>query len=213
MYVRFTSCFYRFPPFFIFFLYNVVDCVTDIFCWSSLDFLPCVNLFIGKFHGFLYFNHRAVLSFWTAGRLLFGRFIDFNIKVYTRWFPTNGFSTNRCIKFANYWRGSFLLLNSVSVESSLNGTVLVGNFSFRVGAAKSSFITSLLSGVSVVLITLFSDILQLLIERSINCLSLHLCFGYIFFLNVKQYHLLLDHLHIYTRGIHHSYNFQASFCH
>ena len=58
----------------------------------------------------------------------------------------------------------FLLLNLVSVKPSLNGAVLVGNFSFRVGAAKSSFITSLLFGISVVLITLFSDVLQLFIE-------------------------------------------------
>ena len=58
----------------------------------------------------------------------------------------------------------FLLLNSVSVEPCLNGVVLVGNFFFRVGAAKSSFFTALLSGVSVVLITLFSDVSQLFIE-------------------------------------------------
>ena len=50
----------------------------------------------------------------------------------------------------------FLLLsNSVSAEPSLNGVVLVGNFFFGVGAAKSSFNTSLLFGASVVLITLF----------------------------------------------------------
>ena len=42
--------------------------------------------------------------------------------------------------------------------------ILIGNFSFRIGAAKSSFITSLSFGVSVVLITLFSDVLQLFIE-------------------------------------------------
>ena len=58
----------------------------------------------------------------------------------------------------------FLLLSSVSVELSLSDAVLVRNFSFRVGAAKLSFIKSLLFGVSVVLITLFSDVLQLFIE-------------------------------------------------
>ena len=42
----------------------------------------------------------------------------------------------------------FLLLNSVSVESSLNGVVLIVNFFFRVG---SSSFTSLLFNVSVVL--------------------------------------------------------------
>ena len=42
--------------------------------------------------------------------------------------------------------------------------VLVGNSFFRVGAAKSLFITSLLFGVSMVLITLFSDVSQLSIE-------------------------------------------------
>ena len=58
----------------------------------------------------------------------------------------------------------FLLLNSVSVEPSLNGVVLIGNFFFHVGAAKSSFITSLLFGVSVVVETLFSDVSQLFIK-------------------------------------------------
>ena len=53
---------------------------------------------------------------------------------------------------------SFFLLNSVSFESSLNGMVLIGNVFFRVGAAKSSFIASLLFGVSVVLIALFRDV-------------------------------------------------------
>ena len=53
---------------------------------------------------------------------------------------------------------SFFLLNSVSFESSLNDMVLIGNVFFRVGAAKSSFTASLLFGVSVVLITLFRDV-------------------------------------------------------
>ena len=53
----------------------------------------------------------------------------------------------------------FLLFSSVSVEPSLNDAVLVPNFSFRVVAAKLSFITSLLFGVSVVLIALFPDVL------------------------------------------------------
>ena len=56
----------------------------------------------------------------------------------------------------------FLLLNLVSVEPSLNGVLLVGNFFFRVGAAKSSFNTSF--DVSVVLRTLFSDVSKLFIE-------------------------------------------------
>ena len=59
---------------------------------------------------------------------------------------------------------SFLLFSSVSVEPSLNDAALVRNFSFRVGAAKLSFITSLLFGVLVVLVTCFSDVLQLFIE-------------------------------------------------
>ena len=59
---------------------------------------------------------------------------------------------------------NFFLLSSVSVEPSLSDAVLVRNFSFRVGAAKLSFITSLLFGVSVVLIILLSDVLQLFIE-------------------------------------------------
>ena len=55
----------------------------------------------------------------------------------------------------------FLLFSSVSVKPSLNDAVLVRNFSFRVGAAKLSYITitSLLFGVSVVLIALFPDVL------------------------------------------------------
>ena len=40
-------------------------------------------------------------------RLMFGRFINYNFKIYTRWFTTNAFSTTRCIKFANYWTGIF----------------------------------------------------------------------------------------------------------
>ena len=58
----------------------------------------------------------------------------------------------------------FILLNSVLVERSLNDAVLVRNLSFRVGAAKLSPITSLLFSVSVVLITVFSDVLQLFIQ-------------------------------------------------
>ena len=73
-----------FPPFFTVLLWSAVVCVIDIFRWSSLDFLSCVNLFIGMFHGLLYFSHWAVLSFWTAGRLLFGKFINYNIKIVFR---------------------------------------------------------------------------------------------------------------------------------
>ena len=54
------------------------------------------------FDSLRYFNHRTVLRFWTAGRLLFGRFINYKIKIYTRWLTwktLNGFITNRCIKF------------------------------------------------------------------------------------------------------------------
>ena len=87
-----------------FFLYTVGACAINVFCWSSLDFFSCVNLFIRMFLSLLYFTHQAVLSFWTAGRLLFERLI----KIYTRWFTCrtfNSFITNRCIKFANYLRG------------------------------------------------------------------------------------------------------------
>ena len=99
----------------------------------------------------------------------------------------------------------FLLLNSVSVESSLNGVVLIWNSFFRVDAAKSSSITSLLFGISVVLITLFSDVLQLFIEvvdKLFESSSVFLVIIIIIFY-VKQYHFLLDHWHIYTRGFHH----------
>ena len=51
-----------------------------------------------------------VLNFSTAVRLLFGRFINYNIKIYTRWFTwktLNGFITNRYIKLENHWRGIF----------------------------------------------------------------------------------------------------------
>ena len=99
-----------FPPFFVVLMYGVVVCVTDIFCCSRMDFLSCSNLFIGMFRGLLYFTYRAVLSFWTVGRLLFGRFIAYNAKIYIRWFnwkALNGFITNRGVKFSNYWRGMF----------------------------------------------------------------------------------------------------------
>ena len=99
-----------FPPFLIVFLYSVVVCVIDIFCLSSLDFFSCVILFIGMFYSLLYFCHRAVLSFRTAERLLFRRFINYNIKIYTRWFTANSFSTKMCIKFANYCRRIFTFI-------------------------------------------------------------------------------------------------------
>ena len=160
------------------------------------------------FRGLPYFNHSAVLSFWTAGKLFFGKFINYNIKIYTRWFTwkaLNGFITNKCVKFADYWREFFLLLNSVSVESSFNGVVLIWNCFFRVDAAKLSSITSLLFGVSVVLITLFSDVLQFFIEmvdKLFESSSVFLIMIIIIFY-VKQYHFLLDYWHIYTRGFHH----------
>ena len=144
-----------FPPFFIVLLYRVVACVIDIFCWSRLDFSSFVNLFIGIFYGLLYFIYRV--SILTAGRLS-GRFINNKIKIYARWFTwetLNGFITNGLSSLRIIGEEIFLLLNSVSTESSLNGVVLIGKFFFRVGAAKSSFITSLLFSVSVVLITLF----------------------------------------------------------
>ena len=75
-----------FPSFFIVLLYSVIVCVIDIFCSGSVVLLFCVNLFIGMFHDLVYFNHRVILSFWTAGSLLLGRFINYNIKIYTRWF-------------------------------------------------------------------------------------------------------------------------------
>ena len=53
----------------------------------------------------------------------------------------------------------FLLFRSVSVKPNLNDAVLVRNFSFRVGVTKLSFITSLVFGVSIVLIVLISDVL------------------------------------------------------
>ena len=92
-------------------LYSVAVCVIDIFCWSRLDFLYCGNLFIRMFHDFLYFIYRIVLSFWTAERFLFGRFITYNVKICFRWLTLktlNGFIISGCIKFPNYWRGIFL---------------------------------------------------------------------------------------------------------
>ena len=50
-----------FPSFFFVLLYSVVISVIGIFCWSSLDFLSCVNLFIRMLHGLLNFSHRVVL--------------------------------------------------------------------------------------------------------------------------------------------------------
>ena len=116
-----------FPPLLIALLYSIVVCVIDIFCWSSLDFLSCVNLFTGMFHDLLYFNHRAVLRFWTGGRHLFGRFTTSNYTLdgllenpSTALSPT-GVSSLRIIG-----EESLLLINSVSVQPSLNGVVLIG---------------------------------------------------------------------------------------
>ena len=117
-----------------------------LFCcflvFGSLDFLFCVNLFVWMFYGLSYFNHRIVLNFWTAGWLLFGRFINYNIKVYTKWFTSktlNGVITNSCI-MRIIGDEFFLLWNSVSVEPTLNSVVLVGNLFFDVGRAKSSLL-------------------------------------------------------------------------
>ena len=99
------------------------------------------------------------------GKLLFRKFINYNIEIYTRWtllltvLVLTGVSSSQIIGDE-----IFLLFSSVSVGPSLNEAVLVRNISFRVGAAKLSFITSLLFGVSVILITFFSDHSQLLIE-------------------------------------------------
>ena len=66
--------------------------------------IPClVNLFCGL----LYFNHRAVLTFWTVGRLMFGRFINYNFKIYTRWFTTNGFWTVGRLMFGRFINCNF----------------------------------------------------------------------------------------------------------
>ena len=95
-----------------------------------LDFLSSVNLFVRMLYGLPYFNHRAVLSFWTAGRLLFGRFINYNIlhqMVYLKK-PSTALLQTGVLSSRIIGEGFFLLLNSVSVEPSLNGVVLVGNF-------------------------------------------------------------------------------------
>ena len=56
-----------FPPIFIFLLYSVGVCVFDIFCCSRLGFLSCGGLFIGMFHGLLYFIYRQFLVFELRG--------------------------------------------------------------------------------------------------------------------------------------------------
>ena len=75
-----------------------------------LDFLSSVNLFVRMLYGLPYFNHMAVLVFELLGdSCLEGLSI-----ATTKSTPDgllekslNGFITNRCIKFANYWRGIF----------------------------------------------------------------------------------------------------------
>ena len=56
-----------FPSFFFVLLYSVVISVIGIFCWSSLDFLSYVNVFMRMFYGLLFFNHRLVLIFELLG--------------------------------------------------------------------------------------------------------------------------------------------------
>ena len=94
-----------------------------------LDFLSSVNLFVRMLYGLPYFNHRAVLSFRTAGRLMFGKFINYNIlhqMVYLKK-PSTALLQTGVLSSRIIGEG-FLLLNSFSVEPSLNGVVLVGNF-------------------------------------------------------------------------------------
>ena len=128
-----------------FFLYRVLVCVSDSLCWSRLNFLSCVNLFIGMFHCLLYFIYRSVLSFWTAGRLLFGS-LSITISKSTPDGLLEEPSTASLLTGASSLQiigeKFFLSLNSVSVVSSFNDVVLNWSLFFRVGAAKSPFITS-----------------------------------------------------------------------
>ena len=138
--------------------------VIDIFCWSSLDsflvltcLLECFTVYFSSITlQFLVFELQGDscledLSIAASKSTREGLLLPILVLA--------GVSSLQNIR-----EKFFLLLNSVSVKLSLNGAMLFGNFSFGVDAAKSSFITSLLFGVSVVLITLFSDVLQLFIE-------------------------------------------------
>ena len=116
------------------FHYSSLFCCTvmlsALLVFFILDFLSCVNLFVRMLYGLPYFNHRAVLSFWTAGRLLFGRFINYNIlhqMVYLKK-PSTALLQTGVLSSRIIGEGFFLLLNSVSVEPSLNGVVLVEKF-------------------------------------------------------------------------------------
>ena len=134
-----------FPPFFIVLLYSVIVCDIGIFCWSSLDFLSCVNLFIGMFYSLPYFNHRAVLSFWTGGDSCLEGLSITTTKSTPGSFlekPSTTLLMTGVLSSRITGEEFVLLLNSVSAEMSLNGVVLVGNFFFRDGAAKSPVITS-----------------------------------------------------------------------
>ena len=50
-----------------------------------------------------------------------------------------------------------------------------------------------------------------LLNLLINCSSLYICFGWNYIFYVKQYYLLLGHLHIYKQGFYYQYNFQPYF--
>ena len=122
------------PPFFIVLLYSDAVCFIGIFGWSILDFLCCVNLFVRMLCGLPYFNHRAVLSFWTAGRLLFGGLSITTSKSTPDGLlekTLNGFITHRCIKFANYWRGIFSFIKFGFSWTELEWCGVGSRFLFR----------------------------------------------------------------------------------
>ena len=130
-----------FPPFLIFCCTEFLSALLIVYIgvnWIS----SCINLLIKMFHCLLYFIYCRVLSFWTAGRLLFGRFVNYNIKIYTRWFTwknpqwlhyLSGASSLQIIKenvFFIKFGFSWIRLECCGVKLKIF---------FRVGAAKSSF--------------------------------------------------------------------------
>ena len=96
-----------------FFIYFTVKCYCLRYWYFLLEQFEFPFLCYLIHRNVLQFNCMAVFSFWPEGRLSFGSFINYNIKIYTRWFTwktLEGFITNRCIKFAKYWRGIFYFI-------------------------------------------------------------------------------------------------------
>ena len=107
-----------FPRFFIVLLYGIVVCVVSVGAiWIFFLVLTCLSECFALCPPSV---TGQLLVFELRGdSCLGGLSINYNIKIYTRWFIwkiLNGYITNRLIKFTNYWR---VIFYSVSVKPSL----------------------------------------------------------------------------------------------